>query len=288
MINQDLINFIKKQKELGFLKEDITKNLLAAGYTNDYINEGFIFLEEQQALPQKNKGGFLKIIIFLGFLIITLTGLFYFKKDNKLLVTHRSNVVEKNIDSNGNKTEAVRLYTKPSKRPLMGVTGEPLWIIADTEIPATIQYTIAYKNSFVYPGAEQKENIYSKTISVDAGKTIIDSVSADEGVVKIDFKYLDNTGKKVSEIKPAVEHELSLFFIGVLGRIDSDDIFNDVYDLHSWSDGEYSITYTFSYKDKKGKDKSVTKTVLVPMGGSILETSIPASSKPILTYKINF
>jgi len=345
MINQDLINFIKTQKELGSLKEDIIQKLLSTGWTNDDINEGFVYLEGRQILPLKSKKGFMKIIIYSGIFIIILICLFCFKKDINLLLNLNSkttqdniieDVVDKNIltvpteessiteeknvpldegksidktktgeiimnknqntisavtyiDSNSDKTGNVKLYTKPSNsRPLMGVTGQSLWIIADTKIPTTIQYTVAYRNSVVYPGAEQKENVYSRTVSVDIGKTMVDLVSADDGVVKIDFKYLNNTGKKVSEIKPAVVHELDLSFMGVLGMTDSDDLFDAVYDLESDSDREYSVTYTFNYKDKKGKDMSVTKTVLVPMGFSVLETSIPALDEPVLTYKINY
>ncbi len=348
MINQDLINFIKTQKELGSLKEDITQKLLSAGWTNDDINEGFMFLEGQQGLPQKSKKSFVKIIICSGIFIIILICVFCFKKDIKILLNFNSKIVQEDaiesvedkdvlpvpteepsitakknspqdedkstdktktdeidtvkedktqstirsvtyIDSNSDKTGRVKLYTKPSNGwSVPGTSGQPLWIIADTEIPATIQYTIAYKNTGVYPGAEQRENVYSETISVDAGKTMIDSVSADDGVVEIDFKYLDNTDKKASEIKPAVVHKLDLSFMGVLGMTDSDDLFDAVYDLESDSDREYSVTYTFNYKDKKGKDMSVTKTVLVPMGFSVLETSIPALDEPVLTYKINY
>jgi hypothetical protein len=180
----------------------------------------------------------------------------------------------------------IQVYAEPDTGgdPILGPGGKQMRVIVSTAFPATLTYTLKYSYTTSYPVFnESHDQVTTETVSVKAGKTILDTVMATDGTIGITFDYVDNTGKASSAIKPAVKVDTKLYSMGV-GGLPYDEVRR--YDFISQSNTTASVTYTIEYTDENAGKKTIAKTVTVPLGKSTVE-SIMSTTNPTLDYKVN-
>jgi hypothetical protein len=165
---------------------------------------------------------------------------------------------------------------------LLGASGEQLRLMISTSFPATVTYDVTYSTAVVYPGAVAKNVTYTETVSVNAGKTILNIFNAIDGKTAIHFTYVDNTGKLASEIVPAVKLDAQLYWYGSIDTVPGERPTKWEISVHS--SAAAMLTYTVTYTpDEGGELKTFTKTVPVPMGKSIV-TKFTSFTTPEITY----
>lgn len=167
-------------------------------------------------------------------------------------------------------------------------SGEQMNIIASSNIPATITYTIKYSSSVVYPGAVSKETTQTSTVSVYPGLTKLLTITADAAKVNISFTYTDNSNKSISEISPAPTTDTTLTFEQDAPPIEefTSNSPKKYYHLISRSNTQKSVTYTITYTDPESRtQKTIHKTVVVPLGKKDLE-KFTSYGEATLNYSI--
>ncbi len=110
---------------------------------------------------------------------------------------NNKNIIDLNKDINKNKenivqkNEVVDLYTEldSSDRVVVGAYGDRTKLIASTNIPAKITYTIKYKTAAVVPDSVVKESTYTNTTSVLPGKTVLFEFNTVDENVDISYTY---------------------------------------------------------------------------------------------------
>lgn len=139
-------------------------------------------------------------------------GFNYLKNRNEVAVDHQGenlcfgwliknfnnkNTIDLNKDITENKDkvvkdkEVVNLYTElgGGDRVIVGSYGDLTKLIASTNIPAKITYTIKYKGAAVVPDSVVKESTYTNTISVLPGKTVLFEFNTVDQNVDISYTY---------------------------------------------------------------------------------------------------
>jgi predicted ferric reductase len=71
--------------------------------------------------------------------------------------------------------------------PIVGSQGLQMRVMAKSDKPVSITYTVKYKTAVVYPGAIPQEVGGTQTVSIQAGTTKLQTFNAIDG--KVDVSY---------------------------------------------------------------------------------------------------
>lgn len=237
------------------------------------------------------------LLIGLLIVIIVLLGYLAFKPKSSSIVTPQP--ITPIIDDSKNNAEPIKPISNNDKVKvyvekdttgdiLAGARGDQVRLMASSTIPATITYTIKFSSGAVYPNAKIEEEKWTDTVSVKAGKTILDTFNAIDSKVDVNFSYVDNSNKSTAEITPAVKTDTKLTLDGTIG--DANEFLNSNithYSLTSRSNVEATVTYTLKYTPvNTSKEQIITKTIFVPVGTKYNIESITTATEPVLTFEV--